>query len=258
MTKKWAGKVWIDNGIAFYLGYTGDNSVHKHYAIQIVFSYAEPISIFDENNQEIKGTGLVIPANIMHRVQADGRQKIAFIYLEPDSKNGRALMTQFSGKNHIFKLTPDVSSACIKELYNIEQGIISRRCDTHSIVSLLTRVKTKPLFIDERIQKAMDYIKNHLEDIESLESLAVILEISPRYLRRLFEQQVGMSLQRFRLWVKLRIALYQIAAGKSFTEAAHAASFTDSAHFSRTFRAMFGIAPSEVMSKANIKQTVNS
>lgn len=251
MIKKWAGKVWIDDGIAFYLGYIGDNHVHKHYAIQIVLSYEGVVSVFDESNQETRAAGIVIPSNIWHRVQADGEQKIALIYMEPHSESGRALMAQFSGKDNICQLTHNIYSACIRELDCIEQGIISGSCDIRNIVSLLIGVNTKPLVIDERVQRTMDYIRNHLEDIETLESLAGLLAISPRYLRRLFEQQVGMSLQRFRLWVKLQSALYHIAAGKSFTEAAYTADFTDSAHFSRTFRAMFGIAPSDVMSKAS-------
>jgi len=35
--------------------------------------------------------------------------------------------------------------------------------------------------------------------------------------------------------------------GASLTEAAHAAGFFDSAHFSRTFRQTFGFAPSTVL-----------
>lgn len=254
MINKWTGKVWIDDGIAFYLGCTGDNNAHKHNAIQIVLPYEGAISVFDKNNQEIIATrtsGLVIPANTLHRVQSDGQQKIGFIYLEPYSKSGRALMEKFSSSKHINKLTPDVSSACIKELEIIEQGILLASCDTNNIMSLLTGVNAKPLVLDERVKKTIDYINNHLEDIKTLDSLAEKLAISPRYLRRLFGQQVGMSIQRFCLWVKLRIALSHIATGESFTEASHVAGFSDSAHFSRTFSNMFGIAPSEVMGNAN-------
>jgi AraC-like DNA-binding protein len=39
-------------------------------------------------------------------------------------------------------------------------------------------------------------------------------------------------------------ALERLGRGVSLTTAAHAAGFADSAHFSRTFRAMLGIAPS--------------
>ena len=39
-----------------------------------------------------------------------------------------------------------------------------------------------------------------------------------------------------------RQAVEAFAGGDSLTEAAHAAGFSDSAHFSRTFRRMFGLA----------------
>lgn len=253
MTIKWAGKVLIGDGIAFYVGRTGDNDMHTHYAIQIALSYKGLIRVTDKANRKVTATGVVIPANTPHRVCADGQQKIAFIYFEPHSERGRALMAQFPfDGNSTYQLAPYVVSSCIRELDIFEQGISSGSCDTNAIVSLLTCVNAKPLTLDDRVQKAMDYIRNHLEDVESLDSLAVMLEISPRYLRRLFEQQVGMSLQRFRLWTKMRTALDRIAAGARFTEAAHAASFTDSAHFSRTFRDMFGIAPSAVMANSRV------
>lgn len=37
-----------------------------------------------------------------------------------------------------------------------------------------------------------------------------------------------------------------MGSGSSLTEAAHAAGFADSAHFSRTFRRMFGVAPASL------------
>ena len=41
-------------------------------------------------------------------------------------------------------------------------------------------------------------------------------------------------------------AVERMADGASLTEAAHEAGFADSAHFSRTFRRMFGLAPSSL------------
>lgn len=43
--------------------------------------------------------------------------------------------------------------------------------------------------------------------------------------------------------------------GSSLTEAAHVAGFADSAHLSRTFRSMFGIAPSFMFERSRLSVT---
>ncbi|MCO7552415.1 MULTISPECIES: helix-turn-helix domain-containing protein [Pseudomonadaceae] len=47
-------------------------------------------------------------------------------------------------------------------------------------------------------------------------------------------------------------ALQLITAGQSLTGAAHAAGFSDSAHFSRTFRSLFGLDPSSALSQVSL------
>ncbi len=49
----------------------------------------------------------------------------------------------------------------------------------------------------------------------------------------------------WRRWLRLQLALNAIQSGASLTAAAHAAGFADSAHLTRSCRAMFGITPSE-------------
>jgi AraC-like DNA-binding protein len=43
----------------------------------------------------------------------------------------------------------------------------------------------------------------------------------------------------------------------SLTEAADAAGFADSAHFSRTFRAMFGLTPSQILKRSKSVQIIS-
>jgi AraC family transcriptional regulator len=58
----------------------------------------------------------------------------------------------------------------------------------------------------------------------------------------LFVEQTGLPFRTYLLWLRLTKAVESMAAGASLTEAAHEAGFADSAHFSRTFRRMFGVA----------------
>jgi AraC family transcriptional regulator len=49
------------------------------------------------------------------------------------------------------------------------------------------------------------------------------------------------------LWTRLNEAIQIAMAGRSWTEASHAAGFADSAHLTRTFRRMFGMNPAALV-----------
>lgn len=64
---------------------------------------------------------------------------------------------------------------------------------------------------------------------------------------RLFKAATGLTFRRFKQWSALQHAARQIAAGELVRTAAMDAGFADTAHLSRTFRASFGVTPSEAI-----------
>ncbi len=70
---------------------------------------------------------------------------------------------------------------------------------------------------------------------------AVGVHLSPSRLRHLFVEQTGLAFKTYMLWLRLVRALEVYSDGASLTEAAHAAGFSDSAHFSRIFKRTFGL-----------------
>ena len=57
--------------------------------------------------------------------------------------------------------------------------------------------------------------------------------------------------RRYLLWRKLSLAMSAFGRGGNLSEAAHAAGFSDSAHLTRTFYQMFGLAPSVMVGTAD-------
>ena len=63
----------------------------------------------------------------------------------------------------------------------------------------------------------------------------------------LFTSSVGVPLRPYVLWLRLQCGARELSRGASVAEAAHAAGFSDAAHFTRTFRRMIGATPAQVL-----------
>jgi len=83
--------------------------------------------------------------------------------------------------------------------------------------------------IDERLVTVMRRIKETVRDNVPIKDLAA---------------EIGAPITRFRLRYRLFVGVIYLSMGSSITEAALAAGFASTAHFSKTFRAMMGIQPS--------------
>ncbi len=98
--------------------------------------------------------------------------------------------------------------------------------------------------IDARVLATIQRIKRSAPENLSVDELAAQVDLSSSRLASLFKQQVGIPIRRYRLWRRLYQSTISLARGMSLTDAALDAGFTDSAHFSRTYRAILGMRPS--------------
>jgi AraC-like DNA-binding protein len=64
---------------------------------------------------------------------------------------------------------------------------------------------------------------------------------------RMFKAATGMTFRGFKQWSALQHAARRVAAGELVRTAALDAGFADTAHLTRTFRASFGLTPSEAI-----------
>ena len=103
--------------------------------------------------------------------------------------------------------------------------------------------------LDPRVARVLGTIRDSAEP-QSLARLSALACLSPDRLSHLFAQQVGLSIKRYALWVKVRRSIGQFSGGRRrLTEAALDSGFADAAHMSRTFQSYFGLPPSFLASR---------
>ena len=95
---------------------------------------------------------------------------------------------------------------------------------------------------DARVREILAWVQSRLDYPVSLADAAELSGLSKARVRHLFVEQTGLPFRTYLLWLRLMKGLEAFAGGASLTDSALDAGFADSAHFSRTFRRMFGTA----------------
>src|SRR5262245_20485815 len=83
----------------------------------------------------------------------------------------------------------------------------------------------------------------------SQHELAYRLKMERTSALRMFKAATGLTFRRFKQWSALQHAARRINAGELVRTAAMDAGFADTAHLSRTFRASFGLTPSQAIAE---------
>lgn len=105
-------------------------------------------------------------------------------------------------------------------------------------------ILANPLYT-RRVDAAVDHVVQHPDLPLSLEEVAAVAGFSPFHFHRVFAATTGETLHAFVTRVRLERALHLMAHRRtaSLTEVALACGFSSSSHFSRTFRAHYGVSP---------------
>jgi AraC-like DNA-binding protein len=236
------GSLWIGEG-------SGRTQWHEHHAHQIAVA---PTGHF-RFRTEAEGAwrtfeGAIVPSHCTHQFEVDGIT-LAHLFVEPESRAGRALTARY-GSSAIAELPTPQARAAAKALFDALADSPSR--DTmvraaQSVVANLCGASTEiDKTLDRRLVRALEYIQANIRKPLSLGEVASAAALSESHFRHLFVAETGSSFRAYLLWLRINLAIDAAMAGASWTEAAHAAGFADSAHLSRTHKRMFGLEPTAV------------
>lgn len=98
----------------------------------------------------------------------------------------------------------------------------------------------------DRVNRAVDYITEHLAEPLRLEDVASVACFSPYHFHRIFQGMMGETLASFIKRIRLERSVYLLShrPGTSLTDIALSCGFSSSSDFSRSFRAHYGVSPS--------------
>ena len=112
--------------------------------------------------------------------------------------------------------------------------------------NLLPKSSSTTLDYVERVNRAIDYILQNLDQPLQLETVAQMAYFSPFHFHRVFRAILGETLNQFVKRLRLERALRMLSHNpqRSLTDIALGCGFTSSSDFSRSFKQRYGLPPS--------------
>lgn len=209
-----------------YLGPIADNRPHSHHAGQIVLvATGAPFALHTPQGTRRERQAL-LPPDTVHAVDSAGAPVLVLLF-EPAGVTWPA----DGPLQHPDKLTLD--------------------CPRRMVSRFLGAQAAAPA-PDARIEQ-LKALARATEGTVRLAALAGRVGLSPGRLTHLFTRCEGIPFKRWLLWGRMLRTVDRLAAGADLTTAAHAAGFADSAHFSRSFRALFGLSAARIFRSRSVQ-----
>lgn len=244
------GRILLWSGGSLWIGRSGTaTDVHSHHAVQISLALPQrQLRLCCPGKDWHSYSAAIIKANLPHAFDGAG-ELVANVFVEPESRAGQALQ-HYCSATEITVIDAEIFKHEIAALF----AAYSNNADDLTFVAAARGVINKlsattsdpPVALDPRIKRALELIRTRIGATVMLADIAAAVFLSPDRFRHLFQEQTGIRFRPYIQWLRIEIALAAYAAHRSLTEAAQEGGFADSAHFSRTFKSMFGVAPSSI------------
>lgn len=219
MTGFKTGRGWLA-----FRGPLKENLFHKHHALQLTISKENFLTETPQKREFFKG--VIISSGTLHKLSGED---LLVILIEAESHLARDLAETWLKEGPTAEL-----SLCLSPLGEPEEifselvpGFCLKKHIDERISGVLSHMEDKgPLSLDEAVERAC---------------------LSKSRFLHLFSEETGVPWRPYLLWKRLLMAVKRTASGFSMTESAQFAGFSDSAHFTRTFKSTFGLTPRQAL-----------
>ncbi len=241
----------ISDTIVFGPLFSGQSiETHNHPWSQLVFAREGVIAVESGNVCWVVPTNRAIwvPAGLSHSIKMYGRVFLQTVYF--DSRVETRIDLQCAAYEISSLLRELIAFVCRK-------GIINSDTDEHrNLIAFLTfqvrKLRRFPLMIpmpsDQRAKRLASRLIDNPGTNQSLANLCEECGSSLRTMQRVFSQEIGMPLSRWRNQVVMVHAIQLLASDRTVTQVSLELGFESASAFIFSFRKFFGVSPGQYRS----------
>jgi AraC-like DNA-binding protein len=243
-------KLYIWKTSRLYIGTR--NIPFRNYTLawsQLLVSIRGNMRVLLENGEVVSTRSCMVKAGTVVDVSHIDTSEavIAIYYFNPIAQDFFVLESQMLSARTGVCYDHPKEHVLVQQLLNVFEGKQSpddacRLCHEALVPNYLRQTIIKEF--DPRVIETITSIRESFRHNLSVRDYAAKVNLSESRLNKLFKDQIGIPLTKYRLQMRLSAGVVFLASGYTVTEAAYASGFSNSAHFSRCFSDMIGIKPS--------------
>lgn len=235
----WTGELDIGLGWAVYRGPIGEGHTHQHLALQLTISPSGSFDVVlgDQTSSHVQAA--LVGKHTPHLLEGN-HGEVWSLYADPLTGLG----TRLAGKCQASKgiAWEEVPFRCNDLLDRRASGNWSETF-RRLVDGWLGPTAQPSTQLDRRLTQVTQILNRDLSKQHHLAEVAAEVGLSSSRLSFLFRRDLGMAFRAYVRWTRMVAASNAVAGGANAAEAAYEAGFADQAHFTRTFRSLFGTPP---------------
>jgi len=222
---------------ALYVGELPATGWHRHAAPVLLLGLSGRFAVHLAPGQVETCRSALIDTGVWHLFDPCG-ERVALVYLEPDCVEARGLRPMLRQQGGaLFDPAGRVGA----------RGTLEARLRSFDLHVLLGWRFAQTAELDPRVLRSLQHLRMARDGALPRDQVAQAAHLSASRFNHLFREEMGVSFRSYRVWSQVRAAMAGLATQPRLTDAALHGAFSDSAHFSRTFRQTFGMTPSSVL-----------
>ncbi len=231
---------------ALFMGYLPEFGMRRQGAAAICVGLERDLEISTDEREWITCRTALTPPLLNHAIRFSGGY-CALLFIDTHAQDLKTLAAANKEQHRNGLYVPLLEEAALLDILQRISGTSSDAGLRELLKELSFGEQPVPTPMpDGGLGRVMAHMLARISENTPVEELAVLAGMSVSNLEHQFRERVGIPLRMFRNWFRLKSVVLSVSKGKNLTDAALAAGFFDSAHFSRAFKETFGLPPSEI------------